>query len=172
MRQGNFREDLYHRLNGLTLLIPPLRDRSEELPALIAAELRASARNEGKKITAIHPAAMGKLLTYDWPGNLRELSHTVRTMTLFCDGRVILPEHVVFPPDLQTSEPEPLPAVAPAPGENGSAPPSDDFSLATALARHVASVYEQTGRNQRQAARRLGISRATLARHLRKMIQK
>src|ERR1700710_2124171 len=105
VRQGKFREDLFHRLIGLTLLIPPLRDRSEELPALIAAELRTSARNEGKKITAIHPAAMGKLLTYEWPGNLRELNHTVRTMTLFCDGRVILPEHVVFPPDLQATEP-------------------------------------------------------------------
>ncbi len=172
VRQGKFREDLFHRLNGLTLLIPSLRDRSEELPALIAAELRTSARNEGKKITAIHPAAMGKLLTYDWPGNLRELNHTVRTMTLFCDGRVILPEHVVFPPDLKGSELEPVPAAAPAPDGNGSDPPADDLSLASALARHVASVYEKTGRNQRQTARRLGISRATLARHLRKMTQK
>ena len=129
VRQGKFREDLFHRLNGLTLLIPPLRDRSEELPALIAAELKASARSEGKKITAIHPEAMGKLLTYDWPGNLRELSHTVRTMTLFCDGRVILPEHVVFPPDLKTTTG--TRAQPPArPPENGERSRRDDFSLA------------------------------------------
>src|SRR5919109_1433486 len=58
VRQGKFREDLYQRLNGLTLLIPPLRERLEELPGLIANELKASALRQGKNITAIHPAAM------------------------------------------------------------------------------------------------------------------
>src|SRR5438128_4383374 len=100
VRQGKFREDLYHRLNGLTILIPALRDRREELPGLIANELKASALRQGKRITAIHPAAMDRLLMHDWRGNLRELSHTVRTMTLFCEGDVIMPEHVHFPPDL------------------------------------------------------------------------
>src|SRR5246127_2402467 len=104
VRQGKFREDLYQRLNGLTLLIPPLRERIQELPALIAAELRAAGLKEGKNITAIHPEAMEKLLHHQWRGNLRELNHTVRTMMLFCNGSVILPEHVVFPPDLATSE--------------------------------------------------------------------
>src|SRR6058998_820102 len=101
VRLGKFREDLYQRLNGLTILIPALRDRREELPGLIANELKVSALRLGKKITAIHPAAMDRLLMHDWRGNLRELSHTVRTMTLFCDGDVIMPEHVHFPPDLE-----------------------------------------------------------------------
>src|SRR6201981_1015594 len=105
VRQGKFREDLYQRLNGLTLLIPPLRERLEELPALIAAELRAASLKEGKNITAIHPEAMEKLLHHGWRGNLRELSHTVRTMTLFCTGSVILPGHAVFPPDLEPDAP-------------------------------------------------------------------
>src|SRR3954469_12783220 len=61
---GKFREDLFHRLNGLTLLIPPLRERVEELPALIAAELKAAALREGKNITAIHPEAMARLLAH------------------------------------------------------------------------------------------------------------
>jgi DNA-binding NtrC family response regulator len=78
-----------------------LRERFEELPALIAAELKTAGLKEGKNITAIHPHAMDKLLHHKWPGNLRELSHTVRTMTLFCDGSVIMPEHVAFPPDLE-----------------------------------------------------------------------
>src|SRR5712675_3013900 len=104
VRQGKFREDLFHRLNGLTLLIPPLRERIEELPPLIAAELKAAGLKEGKKITSIHPEAMAKLVRHPWRGNLRELNHTVRTMTLFCDGSVILPQHVVFPPDLETTE--------------------------------------------------------------------
>ncbi|MEO5717664.1 MAG: sigma-54 dependent transcriptional regulator [Chthoniobacterales bacterium] len=172
VRQGKFREDLYHRLNGLTLLIPPLRERMEELPALIAAELKASAANEGKSINAIHPEAMDKLLAYPWPGNLRELSHTVRTMTLFCEGRVILPEHVVFPPDLKapsSASPE-EPATAPLP--NGKLDGVRDLSLAGAVSRHVQFVYDQAGRNQRRTARMLGISRATLVRHLKNVAQK
>src|SRR5437763_4399048 len=101
VRQGKFREDLYQRLNGLTLLIPPLRERWDELPPLIPAEFKGAAAREGKKITAIHPAAMEKLLRHDWRGNLRELSHTVRSMVIFCNSSVILPEHVHFPPDLE-----------------------------------------------------------------------
>src|SRR5438309_8069041 len=75
VRDGKFREDLYQRLNGLTLLTPPLRERLEELPALIAAELKTAAAKEGKDITAIHPEAMEKLLHHEWRGNLRELDH-------------------------------------------------------------------------------------------------
>jgi two-component system response regulator HydG len=171
--QEKFREDLYHRLNGLTLLIPPLRERLEELPALIAAELKAAAIREGKKITAIHPQAMERLTAYPWPGNLRELSHTVRTMTLFCDGSVILPEHVVFPPDLTAVQAQRDGA---EPNQNtthrSNNHPANDLTLAAAVGRHISLIYEQTSRNQRQAARLLGISRATLARHLRKMEQK
>jgi transcriptional regulator with PAS, ATPase and Fis domain len=167
VRQAKFREDLYHRLNGLTLLIPPLRERMEELPALIAAELKASAANEGKAINAIHPEAMDKLLAYPWPGNLRELNHTVRTMTLFCEGRVILPEHVVFPPDLKSKPSAPAGEVGLAPLPNGKLDGVRDLTLAAAVARHVRFVYDQAGRNQRRTARMLGISRATLSRHLR-----
>ncbi len=172
VRQGKFREDLYHRLNGLTLLIPPLRERIEELPALIAAELRTAAANEGKKITAIHPEAMQRLTAHHWPGNLRELNHTVRTMTLFCEGSVILPEHVLFPPDLpDTSSNNDRSERASQPGQNHDRS-DQDLSLVAAVRRHVSRVYEQTNRNQRRTAKLLGISRATLTRHLQKMAQK
>jgi DNA-binding NtrC family response regulator len=168
VRQGKFREDLYHRLNGLTILIPALRDRREELPGLIANELKASALRLGKTITAIHPAAMDCLLMHDWRGNLRELSHTVRTMTLFCDGDVIMPEHVHFPPDLeplQTSANSSEKSVSQAhPDHDGG-----DLSLASAVKRHVRFVYKQANQNQRRASKLLGISRATLSRHLREL---
>ena len=171
---GKFREDLYQRLNGLTLLIPPLRERLEELPVLIAAELKAAGLKEGKNITAIHPEAMQKLLHHGWRGNLRELSHTVRAMTLFCNGSVILPEHVVFPPDLEAGRDrhanEEL-AVIPS-SNNKQHETGTDFSLASAVKRHVRFVYEQANRNQRRAAKLLDISRATLARHLRNVAQK
>jgi len=171
---GKFREDLYQRLNGLTLLIPPLRERLEELPVLIAAELKAAGLKEGKNITAIHPEAMQKLVHHEWRGNLRELSHTVRAMTLFCNGSVILPEHVVFPPDLEAGRNrhanEEL-AVTPS-SNNKQHEAGTDFSLASAVKRHVRFVYEQANRNQRRAAKLLDISRATLARHLRNVAQK
>ena len=171
VRHGKFREDLYQRLNGLTLLIPPLRERLEELPALIAAELKIAGAKEGKNITAIHPEAMEKLVHHEWRGNLRELNHTVRTMTLFCDGPVILPQHVIFPPDLEPTHHEPeRPASAPL-SESANGHRHVDLSLAGAVRRHVHFVYEQANRNQRRTAKLLGISRATLARHLRNMAQ-
>jgi two-component system response regulator HydG len=173
VRHGKFREDLYQRLNGLTLLIPPLRERVQELPALIAAELKTAAAKEGKEITAIHPEAMEKLLHHEWRGNLRELNHTVRTMTLFCDGPVILPQHVVFPPDLEPNRysPEDQSSAQPLPNHRNELQSRVDLSLAGAVKRHVQFVYEQANRNQRRTAKLLGISRATLARHLRNAVQ-
>jgi transcriptional regulator with PAS, ATPase and Fis domain len=175
VRQGKFREDLYQRLNGLTLLIPPLRQRLQELAALIAAELKAASLKEGKNITAIHPEAMEKLIHHSWPGNLRELSHTVRTMTLFCDGDVILPEHVVFPPDLDDGHQSPRDnnqQVRQFPNNDYGHNNDVDLSLAGAVQRHVRFVYDQANRNQRRTAKLLGISRATLARHLKMAAQK
>jgi two-component system NtrC family response regulator/two-component system response regulator HydG/two-component system response regulator AtoC len=180
VRLGKFREDLYQRLNGLTLLIPPLRERLEELPALIATELKLAALKEGKHIAAIHPEAMEKLLRHQWPGNLRELSHTVRTMTLFCNASVILPEHVVFPPDLEHTHPIAVASAvssdfAPNALRTAHTAANDhtvdnkvtDLSLDSAIKRHVRLVYDQANRSQRQAAKLLGISRSTLVRYLR-----
>lgn len=174
VRQGRFREDLYQRLNGLTLLIPPLRQRLQELPALIAAELKTAAVKEGKSITAIHPEAMEKLIHHPWPGNLRELNHTIRTMTLFCDANVVLPEHVVFPPDLEpdrsaseTDRPSGL-----LPNNQHDRDNDVDLSLAAAVQRHIRFVYDQSNRNQRRTAKLLGISRATLARRLKSAARK
>jgi transcriptional regulator with PAS, ATPase and Fis domain len=172
VRLGKFREDLYHRLNGLTLLIPPLRERLQELPALIATELKAAGLKEGKNITAIHPEAMEKLLHHEWRGNLRELSHTVRAMTLFCNGSVILPEHVTFPPDLEPDQAifNNAESVSMSASNNSNNKEPDtpvDLSLESAVRRHVRFVYEQANQNQRRAAKLLGISRSTLARHLR-----
>ncbi len=172
VRQGKFREDLYQRLNGLTLLIPPLRERLEELPGLIAAELKTAAAKETKTITSIHPEAMEKLVRYKWRGNLRELSHTVRAMTLFCDGPVVLPSHVVFPPDLESSPSNSeTPKTTTFENNSNDHAKEVDLSLASAVSRHVHFVYEQTKRNQRRTAKLLGISRATLARHLRTATQ-
>jgi transcriptional regulator with PAS, ATPase and Fis domain len=96
-------------------------------------------------------------------------------MTLFCTGSVILPEHVVFPPDLGSNR-----AVVPETGKpvfefttNNKEPDSgSDLSLDGAMKRHVQFVYERANRNQRRTAKLLGVSRSTLARYLRDMAKK
>ncbi len=167
IREGRFREDLYYRLSGLTLRIPPLRERLDDLPALIASELELSASEAGKRIIAIHPEAMAKLLAHPWRGNLRELAHTMRTVVLFCDGEVVLPDMVAF--DNPTDGMERAQVVdghAAATGGNG------DLTLSHAVAGHVRTVYALAHQNQRKAARLLGISRATLSRHLKQLESK
>jgi two-component system nitrogen regulation response regulator NtrX len=161
---GKFREDLYHRLDGLVLLIPPLRERVEDLPSLIVMELEAAAAEIGKSITSIHPAAMEMLLRHEWPGNLRELYHTMRSVVHFCEGEVVRPEHISFDRDLA---PEASQNGAEAPTIQPHATPSTNLSLETVIREHVRRVYELSDRNQRETARLLGISRGKLARHLR-----
>lgn len=164
---GRFRDDLYHRLDGMVLLIPSLRDRQEDLPSLIASELKAAASEAGKKFRSIHPAAMQMLVSYEWPGNLRELHHTLRSVALFCDGDVVLPEHVVFQRDLAADLGDDTDPGEPAgPMKENRPHTAADLSLDAAVTAHVLRVYETTGRNQRQTARLLGISRGKLARHL------
>src|SRR4029077_19995128 len=96
-----------------------------------------------------------------------------RTMTLFCNSSVILPEHVVFPADLKldlapsgTDNPAPLLA-----GNHQEPDVGNDLSLEHAMQRHVRFVYDQANQNQRRAARLLGISRSTLSRYLRDMLK-
>ncbi len=179
IRERKFRDDLYYRLAGLTVLVPPLRDRPEDLPGLVASELQAAARSANKKAVAIQREAMARLLAYPWPGNLRELAHTARTIILFCDGDEIQPEHVVFQPEAYPNLPlcdaqefgapesSALALIKPRPG--GLA---EDTSLAAAVNHHIRSVYDSTAGNRRQTARTLGISRAKLDRHLQKMALK
>jgi two-component system response regulator HydG len=165
IRRGLFREDLYQRLNGLTLMLPPLRERREDLPALIAWELQHWAGRLNRTISAIDPGALEQLLEHDWPGNLRELDHTMQTIVLLAEGDTISPADVQLdatPAEPAAGDANPAPA-APANGK--------DLSLSAAVDRHVQHVYEIAGRNQHRAARLLGISRTTLFRRLRRAVQ-
>jgi two-component system response regulator HydG len=165
--EGRFREDLYQRLNGLTLRIPPLRDRGEDLPAIIASEIKAAATECGKPVTSIHPAAMEKLLAYAWPGNLRELYHAVRAMLLFAEGARIDPDDVQFD-DGPITAVNGTEAVAAEPAPLNGHSNGDDLTLARNVREHIDRVCASVDGNQRKAAARLGISRAMLSRHLRK----
>jgi two-component system response regulator AtoC len=162
---GDFRTDLYHRLNGITLHIPPLRHRSEDLPALIALELRNCAARAGKTITGIHPDAFQMLLTHDWPGNLRELHRVVQALVLFTDSETVLPDAVLL--DKPSVAPVLLGlAESPTSAPESTRPASADLSLETAICEHVLRVYELAGGNKSKAAALLAISRTRLDRKL------
>jgi two-component system response regulator HydG len=89
IREGTFREDLYYRLKVVTIELPPLRERLEDLPVLIQAFVDEFARGQGKKSPEITPAAMELLYNYDWPGNVRELRNCVESMVVLDkDGKI------------------------------------------------------------------------------------
>lgn len=89
IKQGNFREDLYYRLNVVNIHIPPLRERKEDIPLLVNAFMDEFSRDNGKDITGIETKALRKLTSYSWPGNIRELRNTVESAVVFASGDMI-----------------------------------------------------------------------------------
>jgi transcriptional regulator with PAS, ATPase and Fis domain len=143
----HFRRDLFYRISGITVTIPPLRERPHDLRALIAYEIEMAGREQSKTIRGLaHPAAQ-RLFSYSWPGNLRELKRVIQVAVALTDGELVPPEAVLIDP-------------APAGADDG------DPSLAAAERRHIDRVLETTGGNKRKAARLLKISRSTLDRKL------
>ena len=170
---GKFRNDLFHRLNGLTLVIPPLRKRIEDMPTLIALEVDICARNAEKTITSIHPEALYKLTKYTWPGNLRELHRVIQAIVLFTEGNTILPENIYLDGDL-FEESSPVVTntesnILETENMTSSVASNSDLSLESAVRNHILHVYNITGKNKRRTAKFLGISRSTLDRKLNEM---
>lgn len=154
-KEEKFREDLYHRLNGLTLYVPALRERREDLPAMIANEVRSCAADIGKEINSIHPDAFEKLMEYSWPGNLREMHRVIQVAVLFTENDVINETDI----EVDDSFEEALMS-------DGELDNDGDLSLDAALLKHVKKVYELSGRNKSKTAKILGVSRSTLDRKL------
>ncbi len=94
VKEGRFREDLYYRLNVVTLKILPLRERKGDIPLLAAAFLARYAKDIGKSISAIDETTMKLLMEYDWPGNVRELQNIIERSVLLADGESIQPSHL------------------------------------------------------------------------------
>ncbi|MBI1925501.1 sigma-54-dependent Fis family transcriptional regulator, partial [Candidatus Poribacteria bacterium] len=94
IREEKFREDLYYRLNVVPIEIPPLRERREDIPLLVAHFLHKSNVETGKKIHEIHPEAMKLLSTYSWPGNVRELENAIERAIVLAQGNVLTPENL------------------------------------------------------------------------------
>ena len=161
---GRFREDLYYRLGVVSIRLPPLRDRREDIPLLVTHFLHRSARELSLGVTGVHPDALARLCAQDWPGNVRELANALHQAVLECPGATILPDQ--FPP-LVPRPPAGLfdaEAVrghverAIAGGEGGLLRPLlDAFEAAV-----VAAALDQCGGNVSLAARHLGVHRVTL----------
>ena len=94
VREGSFREDLFHRLNVVTLCVPPLRDRAADIPALAAWFLKVFCARHGKTVQGISQDVLDIFRAHHWPGNVRELKNVMESAVVHCPGGAILPEHL------------------------------------------------------------------------------
>jgi DNA-binding NtrC family response regulator len=179
VKEGRFREDLYHRLNVIHLHLPPLRERREDIPMLLAHFLERFCTENSKPLRLFTPSAMKLLMDYDWPGNVRELENVVeRAVVLSTQERVdidLLPEslrskEIVRGVRLQLSE-----FLPPLPGEAGSRTAADNpnpslFQIIDEVERRIiVDMLERTGWNQTEAAERFLIPLSTLNQKIKRL---
>ena len=179
VKEGRFREDLYHRLNVIHLHLPPLRERRLDIPMLLLHFMEYFSQENGKALREFTPAAMKLLMDYDWPGNVRELENVVeRAVILSNQERVdvdLLPEslrskEIVRGVRLQLSE-----FLPPLPGEPGSRTAADAhhpslFQIIDEVERRIISdMLERSGWNQTEAAERFLIPLSTLNQKIKRL---
>ena len=151
--QGRFRQDLFYRVNTVRVVLPPLRERPEDIPLLVEhflARLRDRDQPAPKRVTA---AALRKLQAHLWPGNVRELEHAVERIALVCDGDVAEPHHL--PPELGGGPEPPPPTSAPDTSKPFKAARAD-FERA-----YFSALLAEVDGNVQRAAERAGIHRST-----------
>ncbi|MCC7344442.1 MAG: sigma 54-interacting transcriptional regulator [Deltaproteobacteria bacterium] len=100
VKRGEFREDLFFRLNGLRIELPPLRERKEDIPLLVQHFMHKLATENGLTLGGVSEQALGILANYDWPGNIRELENALRNAAIFAEGKTITSEMLGFKPEL------------------------------------------------------------------------
>jgi DNA-binding NtrC family response regulator len=160
---GKLREDLYYRLNVLSLHLPPLRERDGDVEVLATYFLRQIGRELGRELRGFTPAAMAAMLSYPWPGNVRELIATIRRAAVLANGPLVdLADLRLDPPIAPLAPP-----FAPRPALRQSRPrlprpkPSSDGERGAIL-----QALQQSGFNMTRTAQLLGVARATLYRML------
>jgi DNA-binding NtrC family response regulator len=165
VREGKFRDDLFFRLNVVRITMPPLRDRKEDIPILVRGFLRHFAKENDKSVVDIEPGAMDALLTYDWPGNIRELRTAIE------HGVVMSTAPKITLRDLPVAVRQA--ATAKLPG--GVSPTAAFGEKSSSLDLHetekklIAQALAATNGNVTAAAKKLGISRRTLHRKINEM---
>ena len=148
--RGAFREDLYYRLSVFDIPLPPLRERTRDIPILVEAFLRDIGRSIGRPTAAVTEEAADVLLKYAWPGNVRELRNVLERAAILCEDGPITPRHLSL-------HAEPM---APASGQT--------TDLRTAERRAIEKALRETDGNKAKTARRLGLTRTQLYVRLRK----
>jgi len=155
VKEGTFREDLYYRLNVITITLPPLRERADDIPILCDHFLKEICDNKHTARKRISPEVMRRFIAYRWPGNVRELRNTLESMMVLAEGEVLtendLPERITM---------EAVPQVA-----SGAIPSGLTMEQLERLA--ITKTLQECGGNRTHAAARLGISVRTLQRKLR-----
>ena len=154
VEEGTFREDLFYRLDVVSLEIPPLRERKEDIPLLVKHYLDVFNKENGKD-TGITETAMASLCAYAWPGNIRELRNCVERMVVLCRGKMINLENV--PVDIREG-------VTPGIAKTVLSQPSCDLECNEKML--IERALNECGGNRTKAAEKLGISRRTLHRKL------
>jgi transcriptional regulator with PAS, ATPase and Fis domain len=157
--RGQFREDLFYRLNVLAFHLPSLRERKEDILPLAQAMLARFSKKFGKEMFAIHPRALVILESHPWPGNIRQLENVVQQAVLAGSGPELLPAHL----PAQVLEAS-LTGVATRPAETGSLIHVRQINER----EHIQRVLEECGFSRVRAAERLGVSRVTLYKKIRK----
>ncbi len=148
VQTGRFREDLFYRLNVVTIHLPPLRERQEDIPLLALHFLRKHREANQKLITHLAPETLELLSKHDWPGNVRELEHVIERAVTLTMNSCLLPEDL--PPKLQQ--------------QSGSSQPSSLPTLDELEKQHIQRALRASQGNKKQAAQILGINRRSLYR--------
>ena len=163
LEEGNFREDLYYRLNVFPITIPSLRERSEDVPVLADHFLRKFVRETGSGVSGISEAAQHKLVAYHWPGNVRELENVIERSLLYATGAILQPDDIRL-------DHAPRRATTPTNGNNHT---GDFLPEGVSLDDHerqlIREALKRAGGNKSQAARLLGLSRNALRYRLSQM---
>ena len=158
IRAGRFREDLYYRLNVVSIMVPSLAERREDIPLLAQHFLHIHGERNRKDVKGFTPLAMDMLLRYDWPGNVRELENAVERAVVLLFGQYVsereLPQAVVesYRPPQEISAPLP----------DGGGGPDEPRTLEDVERDFIIRTVRECGDNKSEAAKRLGISRKTL----------
>jgi len=156
MEEGDFREDLYHRLNVFRLDVPALNEREGDVPVLAQHFLQEYADKNRKQIKGFTPQAMDLLVKHDWPGNVRELENAVERGVILASGEYITPREL------------PLSITRQEDGEEEDAVVPGGRNLEEVEKQAIRATLQQTGGNKSEAARILGITRATLHKKLKR----
>ena len=153
VHDGSFREDLYYRLNVISLPLPPLRSRGGDLPLLVAHFLERYNAENGKSVGMVLPEVLERLMAYGWPGNVRELENAIERAVVLCRGDEITPE--LLPRELFESVALP---------SQFNLPPGVGFydAVSSLERRLIESALKQAGGVQKQAAKILGLKPTTL----------